>query len=139
MSKNAYFIHPKDLPNVWHDVKPLINKALEHASGELISSDILELLLEQRQILLVGVDDKQLEMATVGEIINYPRKRIFRVITLATKSGHDYEKWNEYIPLVEDFAKEHGCVALEAWTRKGLARKLDWDNEYSVITKQIGD
>ena len=139
MSKSAYFIPPQDLPNVWHDVKPLINKALEHASGEIMSSDILELLLEQRQILLVGVDDKKLEMATVGEIVNYPKKRIFRVITLATKSGHDYEKWNEYIPLVEDFAKQHGCVALEAWTRKGLARKLDWDNEYSVITKQIGD
>ena len=28
---------------------------------------------------------------------------------------------------------------VEAWTRKGLAKKLDWDHEYSVITKDIKD
>ena len=38
---------------------------------------------------------------------------------------------------VEEFALSEGCVALEAWCRKGLARKLDWDHEHSVVYKVL--
>ena len=35
------------------------------------------------------------------------------------------------------FARNAECSHLEAWARKGLTRKLNWEHEYSVISKQI--
>ena len=74
----------------------------------------------------------------ITEIITYPRKRILRVITLASKDGHGMDNWYDFLPMVEGFAINNGGSALEAWTRKGLARKLkDWKHSYSVITKDL--
>lgn len=35
-------IHPVDVPYVWHEVKPLVDKVLDRADGEMISSDYIE-------------------------------------------------------------------------------------------------
>ena len=87
--------------------------------------------------LFIGYDNDEILSALVGEIISYPQKKVFRIITWSTKSGHDYEAWIDLFDTIEYFAKSKGCDSIEAWTRKGLARKLKWDNEYSVITKNI--
>jgi hypothetical protein len=130
-------VNSDDVEYVWHEVKPLIEKALAYAEGELYSEDVLQRIFEETQTLWVGMKDGEIFCAGVTEIITYPRKRVLRIITFATKSGHDYEHWKDFVEVIEGFGVRHGCSAIEAWTRKGLARKLKWDNEYSVITKDI--
>lgn len=130
-------VSPEDVEYVWEEVKPLIEKALSHAEGELLSEDVLNKIFEERQTLWVGMKDGEIFCSGVTEVITYPRKKILRVITFATKNGHDYKYWKGFEEVIEGFAVRRGCSALEAWTRKGLAKKLDWDNEYSVITKDI--
>tara|TARA_R100000808_G_C2131679_1_gene140755 strand:+ start:153 stop:566 length:414 start_codon:yes stop_codon:yes gene_type:complete len=137
MINQARLVYPNEIPQMWFNVKPLIEKALVHANGEMLSSDILKLLLENREHLFIGYDNDEILSALVGEIITYPQKKTFRIITWSTKSGHDYEAWIGLFDTIEYFAKSKGCDSIEAWTRKGLARKLKWDNEYSVITKNI--
>ena len=130
-------INPDDIKEVWIEVKPLIEKALVHAEGELRSEDILQLTLESKQTLWVGLKNKNIFCAGVTEIISYPRKRVLRIITFATKNGHDYKHWKDFEKVLESYGARHRCSSLKAWTRKGLARKLKWNNEYSVITKDI--
>ena len=136
-------VAPKSIPYMWHQVKPLIDKALIHSNGELSSDDVLELLLSQRQHLVIGYDNpkegsyKEVLMATVTEVIQYPRKKVLRIIAWATKSGHDGEEWYNLFDTIEYIGKKSGCDYIEAWTRKGMAKKLKWDHEYSVITKQL--
>jgi len=137
MINQARLVYPNEIPHMWFNVKPLIEKALVHANGEMLSSDVLKLLLENREHLFIGYDNDEILSALVGEIIPYPQKKTFRIITWSTKSGHDYESWIDLFDTIEYFAKSKGCDSIEAWTRKGLARKLKWDNEYSVITKNI--
>ena len=137
MINQAQLIEPSEIPYIWVDVKPLIDKALVHANGEMLTSDVLKLLLENKEHLFIGFDNDEILSALVGEIIHYPQKKVFRIITWSTKSGHDYEEWIDLFGTIEYFAKSKGCDSIEAWTRKGLARKLKWDNEYSVITKNI--
>ena len=48
MTTKALKVETKDIPYIWHDVKPLIDKALIHSEGELLSEDVLKLLLEKR-------------------------------------------------------------------------------------------
>ena len=136
-------VAPKSIPYMWHQVKPLIDKALVHSNGELISDDVLEFLLSKRQNLVVGYDNpkegsyKEILMAGVTEVIQYPRKRVLRVIAWATKSGHDGAGWLTLFDTIEYIGKKSGCDYIEAWTRKGMAKKMKWDHEYSVITKQL--
>lgn len=130
-------VNPDDVEYVWHEVQPLIDKALAHAEGELYSEDVLQRIFDETQTLWLGMKDGEIFCSGVTEIITYPRKRVLRIITFATKSGHDYKHWKDFIEVIEGFGVRHGCSAIEAWTRKGLAKKLKWDNEYSVITKDI--
>jgi hypothetical protein len=134
---NLLIVNPDDIEYVWEEVKPLLEKALVHAEGEMLPSDILDLILEEKETLWVGMNDGDIFCAGVTEIITYPRKKVLRIITFATKSGHDYEMWKDFTDIIEGFGVRYGCSSIEAWTRKGLAKKLNWDNEYSVITKDI--
>lgn len=130
-------VRPDDVKYIWDIVEPLIKKALNHAAGEMDSSDVLNLINKGREILWVGIKDKEIFCAGTTEIIHYPKKKVLRIITFATKPGYYYKLWGDFIDTLERFGKDNKCDAIEAWARKGLARKLKWDNEYSVITKTI--
>ena len=133
----VHLLHPKDVPSVWEEVQPLIDKALKYSAGEILASDILKSLFDETQGLWVGHKDNKLFCAGITAVVDYPQKRVLRIITFATKTGKDYNIWKDFIYTLEDFGKSLGCTAIEAWSRKGLNRKLKWDHEYSVITKNI--
>ena len=128
-------VEAEDIDMVWDDVSPLIEKALRHAEGELIPDDIKKHLDSANLRLWVALKDKDVIAAMVTEIIQYPRKKIVRVITLA---GKDMSLWYDFLPMLEGYAIRHGCSSLEAWSRKGMARKLkDWKHSYDIITKDL--
>lgn len=122
---------------IWGEVEPIITKALKRNDGELLSDDVLKALLKKENILWVGVQDNKILMALVLEMIEYPRKKALNILTWGTKSGYDYELWIKEFYKVEHFAKINGCSFIEARTRKGLAKKLNWEFCYSVIRKHI--
>lgn len=132
-------VDPNDIDYIWEDVEPLIDIALSYSNGELLSQDVRRMVMTEQQTLWVGLKDGEIFCAGTTEIVTYPRKKLLRVITFATKNGHDYKYWKSFEEVIEGFAIRRECSALEAWTRKGLAKKLDWDHEYSVITKDIKD
>ena len=132
-------VNPRDIPYLWNQVKPLIDKALKHGSGEVTSNDLLKLLLEGQNELWCGIDQTGVTSAGITEIVTYPQKRILRIITWATRSGKDQELWTGALSNVERYARQNQCELLEAYARKGLARKLKWDSELVLITKNLGD
>jgi len=128
-------VNSEDIELVWDEVIPLVEKALSHAEGELIPSDIRKHLDTGDLRLWVALEDKDIIASMVTEIIQYPRKKIVRVITVA---GKDMSMWYEFLPMLEGYAVRNGCSSLEAWTRKGMTRKLkDWKHSYDIITKDL--
>jgi len=128
-------VEAEDIDMVWGDVVPLIEKALLHAEGELMPEDIKKHLDSADLRLWVALKDKDVIASMVTEIIQYPRKKIVRVITLA---GKDMSLWYDFLPMLEGYAIRNGCSSLEAWTRKGMTRKLkDWKHSYDIITKDL--
>jgi hypothetical protein len=128
-------VEAEDIDMVWGDVVPLIEKALLHAEGELMPDDIKKHLDSADLRLWVALKDKDVIASMVTEIIQYPRKKIVRVITLA---GKDMSLWYDFLPMLEGYAIRNGCSSLEAWTRKGMTRKLkDWKHSYDIITKDL--
>ena len=138
MTPNLFLIKHDDIEDLWFGASPLLQKALNHAEGALSTTDVLRMILNGQMHLWVGFQDNKIFTAIVTEFINYPRHKICRIITTATETGHDLDEW--YPTMLEhvgEFALSEGCVALEAWCRKGLARKLDWDHEHSVVYKVL--
>ena len=64
-------IDPKNIPAIWIDIKPLIDKALKHSSGEMNSKDVLTSLLKSYEDLWVGFQDDEISCMGVTEIIEY--------------------------------------------------------------------
>ena len=76
MNESLLVVDSTDVDYVWDDVQPLIDKALIHSEGELLSEDIFKLIKKEMQVLWVGIKDKELFCAGVTEIIKYPRKKV---------------------------------------------------------------
>ena len=134
-SCKVFLLEAEDIDLVWGDVAPLIEKALQHAEGELVPDDIKKQLDKGDLRLWVALEGKETIAAMVTEVIQYPRKKIVRVITLA---GKNMDMWYDFLPMIEGYAIRNGCSSLEAWSRKGMARKLkDWKHSYDIITKDL--
>mgnify|MGYP003306842707 CR=1 FL=1 len=134
------FLEPvfaSEVPRIWHEVKPLVDKALARADGEQLSEDVLQKLLNKEMILFAGIEANELASVCIAEILYYPRKKVLQVTIAATKSGRDFELWNETFEVVEDFGRAMGCTSVSAWVRKGFVKKLKWKHKYSVVTKDL--
>jgi len=130
-----HLLEPSDVEALWGDIEPFLVRSLKHAEGELVPDDLIPHLDDGKLRVWIAVVDKEIIASMVTEIIQYPRKKIVRVITL---SGKDMDSWYNFLPLLEGYAISNDCSSLEAWTRKGMARKLkDWKQSYCVITKDL--
>ena len=137
-SVKVVLVSDEDIDFIWEECEPLIDSALKHSEGELISSDVYEQLINGAMQLWVAMEYGETIAAMITQVISYPRKRVLRVITLGGKDGSGLDKWYMFLDMVEGFALRTACSALEAWTRKGMARKLkDWNHSYMVITKEL--
>ena len=130
-------VFASEVPRIWHEVKPLVDKALKHGDGEQLSEDVLQSLLEKQMILFAGIEANELASICIAEIISYPRKKVCHVTLAATKSGRDFELWNETFGVIEDFGRAMGCTSVSAICRKGFVKKLKWKHEFAVLTKDL--
>ena len=53
MINQAQLVQPNEIPYIWIEVKPLIEKALTHANGEMLTEDVLRLLLQNKEHLFL--------------------------------------------------------------------------------------
>ena len=134
----ALLVPPTEIPSIWHEVKPLMKKAL-NGEEEIIPDDLLEPLLNAKVFMWIAVDGDQIETVLLCEIVDYPRKKSCYIHVLATKSGYRFEELTSLFDNhIINFAKINGCDFIEAKVRKGLAKKLThWNDKHSLITLTI--
>ena len=131
------------LPRVWHLIKPLIDKALDHSLGERMASDMLEDLMNDQLWLLAGIDEQgDLAGVLVAEEIVHPQKKELYVHAWATQTGYGFDDWVElFEQSLLEIAYDSGCHYISSNCRKGLAKKMTtkrgWNESYSVITKPV--
>ena len=136
-------IHPWQLPNVWHILRPLIDKALDHSLGERLASDMLEQLMNDKLWLLTGIDEQgDLAGVLVAEEIVHPQKKELYVHAWATVTGYGFDDWVDlFEQYILNIAYETGCHYVSSMCRKGLAKKMStkrgWIDTHSVISKLI--
>ena len=136
-------VNPVNLPKVWHEIKPLVDKAFQYNQGERTANDMLEGLMLDHYYLLAGTDDDfNLAGVIIAEEIVHPQKKELFVWTWATKSGYGYKEWADHFEnALIGIAESTGCHYITTWCRKGLAKKMitfhGWEDSYSVVTKHL--
>lgn len=133
-------IIPKDfIGQVWGEVSDYIDKAWETSPGYYNSTDILDRILNDLEVLW-GVYDKNKNIlgCFTTSVEEYPRARILVITAL---SGHDLEKWYEKsLETVKNYARDMGCSRIEARGRGGwtaYAKKTGWQVSATVYRIDI--
>jgi len=131
----AHLLDPEDVEYIWDKVEPILARVVSRSEGELETEDILDLVTEGRMQLWIVAEDKEIIAALVTQIITYPQKKVLRLVSLA---GEDFNKFKHFLDMVQSFAIQKDCTALELWGRKGWKKLLpEWKSEYIVYTKDI--
>lgn len=124
----------------WKFAEPFIKRALDHTFGEVGIDDIQKGCMERDiQLWLISSPDKVVGAATT-EIVQYPKKLVCRVITLA---GAEFDEWRrQCLMLLKDWATEQGCDGIEVYVRRGFVPKLveiGFKHKYSVCHLSLKD
>lgn len=113
---------PDTLASAWPILAPMLARVVERGHGEYTLRDVAVRVASEAWQLWTVVDSEQPVAAVVTELVQYPAKKIARVIMLG---GQDFTRWKHLISTLEDWALYHDCVELEAWCRPGMARKVE--------------
>ena len=110
-------LHPASLPDAWHDLRGHVELACQGSNGKYEAVDVLRLLISTNMQIWASIVGDKPEAIAITELVNYPRKRIARIMACV---GKDADKLAEHLPAIERWAKEqNGCAALEAIVRPG--------------------
>jgi hypothetical protein len=131
-------VHADNVRQVAELVGPLIDAALEHASGELTTDDILNCATRGKFQVWLVTQARQLVGAATTQVVQYPRCAAVRVVTLG---GRDMDSWAARLDdEIQAFGREQGATRIEACGRKGLERKLRelaYIPRYTMLVKEI--
>ena len=147
-----YFVPIEATSYVWHEVEPLVDKTLARTNDYVNASEYLDAVLDGTIHLCVGLEEEfsgsfedldsgAVKMALLCEIASYTRVKVLHINIWASKSGHDYGHWMDQFETIENFGRDHGCSAVTALTRIGLAKKLksisNWTEQSILLTKKL--
>ena len=135
-----YGVMHDQIDGVWHQVEPLVDRALKYSEGEFDREKIIAGLKKRAMQLwcVRGAENGAPIAVVVTEVIPYPGRKKCIVVLLA---GKELATWIHLLPAVlEPWAKEQGCQSMVAWCREGLAyvlKGLGWRRRQVVMEKEI--
>lgn len=128
-----------DIEGNWSVVEPQLLRCFSTGLIDFTLEDVKQWLLSQRMRLLVYHEgDDTYDMSCVFEIVEFPRKRIFRVVMLAGKSSD--KAFAEWESEVEEFVRQLGCSEIEAWCRDPQARlfrRWGLEKQCNIVRKEV--
>jgi|TARA_R100000084_G_scaffold21006_1_gene7120 hypothetical protein len=127
------------IDEVWEECKEYVEMGNDKSLQEMNIDDIYEKLKDAHmQLWIVFNQEKEIHSVITTEIATYPRKTTCRIVTCG---GSQLDDWvEELFDILEEWAKEHGCVAMETCCRKGFIKKLDkygYKHTYTILGKDL--
>lgn len=131
-------IPSKDIDKIWFACEPFIEKAANKGQEEMELEHIYKFCKEAKMQLWVIFDENNIiQGAGTTEIINYPAKTVCRLVTLG---GNNFDDWMSHIKVIEEWALEKNCKAIETFCRRGFAKKMEkygYEQTYTVLGKEL--
>jgi len=117
------------IPAIWSKAKPLIEKALDRGSNYSIDEIYMGLCREEMQLWMWDDD-----AALVTSIQNSKGKCFCLLLALG---GALMDRWFQYLPIVEDWARDQGAEEMRVYGRHGWARLTGYDVEYTKLVRKL--
>ena len=124
----------------YSDIKPEIDKALEHSSGEWTSTQIITACISDPKAFHIWYvyDGKERIARASTRFIQYNNFTALHVITVGGKSNGKMTEWTEvFIELLKEYP-QLDCV--ECTGRRGLLKpliKAGWSERHTTIRKSL--
>lgn len=112
------FYKGNQIPSVWDRAKPSIQKALDRGSRNTLDEIYEGLLKSEMQLWLWDLDS----LVTALKIDPLGNK----ACVLVTCAGKCMSDWIQYLPLVEDWAKDEGATEMKVYGRRGWSRVIGY-------------
>lgn len=116
-----------DLPHVWEQVRPLLERACEYSAGEFTPESVVDAMGARDgtawlHMLAIVRDARAVTSIMLVMVNNYPAGRKLDCVLV---SGERVEEWMPFEPQMDAWARELGCVAVRIpRARKGWLRVL---------------
>jgi hypothetical protein len=124
----------------WSFAEPYIKRALDHTSGEFLPSDLKRMCKDRVTQLWLVSEGERVIGAVTTEIVVYPQRKHCRVCTIG---GSKAPEWTGLLfdIILPEWAKQQGCVAIDAYVRKGyvpiLVNNYSFKHKLSVVVREI--
>lgn len=118
-STTLYLVRPESLDQDWPKIETLIQEVCE-VSGLWSPQDVKVLIASGRWTLFIAMGE-ECEAVCCGELVQYPRMRVFAVYVC---HGKNHAKWLHHLDRIEDWAASQGCDRIDPLCRDGWARVL---------------
>ena len=123
------------LDGVWAHVAPFVVKCLQKAKEHRVDADDIRAMLAARDLQLwIVLEDKKIKTVVITEIHEYPKAKEC-LIFLA--SGEYPEDWAEITDGVIAWAKSMGCTHMGANMRRGLVKRMGWEERQTYCMRVI--
>ena len=131
-------IPSQEIDEIWDACLPFIQLASKKGQEEMSAKDIYNFCKDAKmQLWIVFDNNADIKAVVTTEIVNYPRKKLCRVVTLG---GQEIDNWLHSISVIEAWAESNDCHAMETFCRKGFIKKLEkhgYEQTYTVLGKEL--
>lgn len=125
-------VNPEFLPSEWLKYRPLVLRALLSGEGSFNERDVMFALLSSQWRLFAMGDP--VRSICILEPMQYPRQRkcVVRYVV------GDLSDFIDTVSSLEEVARAMDCTVIEAYARKGWARKLKgWKQKYVILQRDL--
>jgi len=130
----------EDILLKYHCLKPFIESALKHSSGEWTTQQIIQSAITHPETFHIWevFDDDQFVALGTTRVIQYNNFVSLHIITLGGKTNDNMAQWTE--AFTKQMSKYPQLDCLEFTGRRGLLKPLEkagWTERYTTMRKSL--
>lgn len=133
-SVKIFCVDPKVVHRIWKLVRPILEPAFNDTSDSTIEATEAD-VLSGLSFLWVAWDGNKIVAAITTGLVKTPRHKIC-IVTSA--GGVNPRLADQFMPMIEKYAKDEGCDLVRAAGRRGWIKMLpDYEQPWIVLDKRL--